>query len=69
MRAWVTRHTNGMLSIHTQKPRKVRGTFFKEWRSPSPIYINEEDLPEGVHPRYDDEEPTEVEIIIKAMEK
>lgn len=66
MKAWITRDKDGALGIykHSEKPRK-----WKDWWV-NGVYlfhhIKESDLPEDVDPQWEDEEPIEVELIIRS---
>lgn len=66
MKAWIARDKDGTLGIykHSEKPRK-----WKDWwvNGVYLFHIKESDLPEDVDPRWEDEEPVEVEIKIEKI--
>lgn len=59
MKAWITKDEDGLIHLHSNKPEKGRNS----WYSSGWYHIIYE-LPEGVNPQWEDEEPIEVEFKI-----
>lgn len=57
--AWIARDRDGGVLLYYSKPVKL--TEIPIWNGP----IRIKELPEGIDPRWEDEEPIEVELIIK----
>lgn len=62
MIAWICRDKDGSLLMYADKPTKEDD----EWFEPFGQYwvLLESELPEGVNPQWEDDEPIPVEIII-----
>lgn len=73
MLVWITRDEDGRLFIHfKEKPYKIidRSTKYVSYWENSEckrISIQREDLPEGINPQWEDEEPIEVELTIERI--
>lgn len=67
MDAWIARDSDGNLFIYNEKPEK--GSYCCWWCRSNFLPIKEEDLPQGVNPSWEDEEPIEVEITINKVNK
>ena len=69
IKAWVARDENDKVYLfYREKPVKKEWGF---WDSMSTDYIDipEEKLPEGINPRWEDEEPIELDITITRASK
>ena len=63
--AWVARDEDGVICIYTKIPRKYEDT--RKWMDGGDYReINSSYLPEGINPKWEDEEATEVELIIRS---
>lgn len=62
MNYFVTRDKNGTVHLHERKP--IKG--FREWwiGGRSSLILEESELPQGVNPRWEDDEPTKVNVTI-----
>jgi hypothetical protein len=65
MKAWVAKDKDGMTFLYSKKPKKGD----EDWNSSVYTYYPINELPEGVNPQWEDKEPIEVELIIKAINK
>ena len=61
MKAWIARDANGNVYLYKRKPRKG----IIQWGSETHFPITE--LPEGINPQWEDEEPIEVELKIEKI--
>lgn len=65
MKAYIARDKSGDIYMSTEKPRKGQEVWsaliFKA------IHIYNSDLPEGINPQWEDDEPIEVELTIKKI--
>ena len=64
MRAWIARDRDKKIFAYNHKPVKIRGAWVCRWG----VYIfpiAEKDLPEGINPQWEDEEPIKVELKIE----
>lgn len=69
-RCWVVRHEDGEVEIFQNKPFKIpAGGYWADISDYRSIYVPEGFLPFGIEPKWEDEEPTEIEITIKLAEK
>ena len=69
-RCWVVRHEDGEAEIFQNKPFKVpAGGYWADISDYWSIPVPEGFLPFGIEPKWEDEEPTEIEITIKLAEK
>lgn len=66
MKGWIARDSDGNLFIYDEKPEKGGCSW---WYSSNWMPFREEDLPQGVNPSWEDEEPIEVEITINKVNK
>jgi len=70
-KAWVARDKDGFLMIYNRCPTKNNETGLWEIKSPlSPFYsmgFIENALPDGIDPKWEDEEPIEVELKIEKL--
>ena len=65
MKAYIARDKSGDIYMSTEKPRKAQGVWSASlWRA---IHIYNSDLPEGINPQWEDDEPIEVELTIKRL--
>lgn len=67
MKAYVVRTASDSIQIHFQKPSKSE--FFGSWESEDYIQITSNDLPKGINPSWEDEEPIEIELKISKPKK
>lgn len=65
MKVYATRDRDGTLSLFKEKPKKGEREWLV-WRICF-IILDEGDLPEGVNPQWEDEEPIEVELKIEKI--
>lgn len=67
MKAWIARDKDGETFLHSSKPERE----YEYWYSSSyciPITkLPVTELPEGVNPQWEDEEPIEVELKIEKI--
>lgn len=61
MKAYVARDEDGLLYVFDSKPIKR----VKVWGGNVYILMNDSDLPEGINPQWEDDEPIEVELKIE----
>ena len=66
MKAWLARDKNGKIFLYDQKPIKTMGIWVYQW-GVCFLPIEEKDLPKGVNPRWEDEEPQEVRLKIEKI--
>lgn len=70
MKVWIARDTCGTIWAYVRKPVKKTYNQLGMWSATGGyIKIDESDLPEGVAPKWEDTEPIEVELIIKAKKR
>ena len=62
IQAWIARDKNYTLWLYLSQPVKVQNQWVCSIPSTSPILVNKSDYP---NIKWEDEEPTEVEITIK----
>ena len=65
MRAWVARDKSGSVYLFNEKPEKV--WWNNTWNDEHDKWfeIKDSDLPEGIDPKWEDDEPIEVELKIE----
>ncbi len=69
IKAWLTRDEDQNISMfYREKPVKTDWGFW-DGRNADYIEIPEEKLPEGINPRWEDEEPIELDITITRASK
>jgi len=70
MRAWVARDKDNSLCLYNHKPYKTSIFGYKCWDSAYDFFeISETDLPGGINPKWEDEEPIEIDITITRASK
>lgn len=67
MKAYVVKSAYDSIQIHFQKPTK--SDFFGSWESEDYVQITSNDLPKGINPSWEDEEPIEIELKISKPKK
>ena len=68
MRAWVVRDKSGEIDLYLDQP--VKAEYYPFWEADGTFMeILESDLPSGINPQWEDEEPTEIEITIKRVKQ
>lgn len=65
MKVWIAKDKDGMIFLYSRKPKKGH----EDWNSSVYNYYPIDKLPEGINPQWEDDEPIEVELIIKAISK
>ena len=69
IKAWIVRDENDKVYLfYREKPVKTDWDFWDDELA-NFIEISEEELPEGVNPRWEDEEPIELDITITRASK
>lgn len=63
MRAWVARDKDGRAFLYSEKPYK-EGAMWSVRDYTSFMYIDNDNLPEGCNPQWEDDEPIEIEITL-----
>lgn len=65
MKAYIARDKDGSAYCYIGKPYKGQDVWYSIiWRG---FHIRESDLPEGINPQWEDDEPIEVELTIKKI--
>lgn len=65
MKAYIARDKCGDTYIYAEKPKKAQSVWTSSlWRA---IHIYNSDLPKGINPQWEDDEPIEVELTIKKI--
>lgn len=62
MKLWIAKDEDGKIFLYSDKPEKE----YEYWYSSGECFLINE-LPEGANPRWEDEEPIEVELKIKKV--
>ena len=65
MKAYIARDKDGTAYVYTRRPHKRQSTWVSSMLSS--FLINNTDLPEGINPQWEDDEPIEVELTIKKI--
>ena len=66
MKAWVARDKSGEIDLYLDKPVKAESKYFPFWEADETyMEILESVLPSDINPKWEDEEPIEVEITIR----
>lgn len=64
MKTWIAKDEDGNIFLYSEKPQKGRDVWFPNGCL---LPTKEKDLPEGVNPQWEDEEPIEVELKIEKI--
>lgn len=65
-KAWIAEDKDKVLCLHFLKPHRLEAIWYSDYHS---IQLEKNVLPDGVCPNWEDEEPIEIELEIKAINK